>query len=140
VGINADIVVNEWTTYYNAIRQTRDIDGLFSIFSLPTIPDPTTEAPRYLSREIKPGGFNYLFYSNARVDAIIDATMTTLDQKRRGQLFQEYQEILGRDVALIPLYVMTGVDVWNKKFAGFQVSEWGGASPQFLDKVWLKGD
>jgi peptide/nickel transport system substrate-binding protein len=140
VGISADIVVNEWTTYYNAIRQTRDVDGLFSIFSLPTIPDPSTEAPRYLSREIKPGGFNYLFYSNPRVDAIIEATTTTLDQKKRGQLFQEYQESLARDVPFIPLYVMTGVDVWNKKFAGFQVSEWGGASPQFLDKVWQKGD
>ena len=49
-GIAADITINEWTTYYNAIRQTRTAEGLFSIFSLPTIPDPTTEAPRYHSR------------------------------------------------------------------------------------------
>lgn len=140
VGITADLVINEWTTYYNAIRNTRDVDGVFTIFSLPTIPDPTTEAPRYHSKEIRPNGFNYLFYSNPRVDAIIDATQTTLDQKKRAQLFQEYQEILARDVPFIPLYVLTGVDIWNKKFAGFQVSEWGGGSITFLDKVWQKGE
>jgi hypothetical protein len=32
------------------------------------------------------------------------------------------------------------VDVWSKRFAGFQVSEWGGASLTFLDKVWKKGE
>lgn len=135
VGITADIVVNEWTTYFNAIRQTRDVDGVFTIFSLPTIPDPTTEAPRYHSREIKPGGLNYLFYSNPRVDAIIDTSLTTLDPKKRSQLFHEYQELLARDLPMIPLYVMTGVDIWNKRFDGFQVSEWGGASLTFLDRV-----
>ncbi len=140
VGISADLVINEWTTYYNAIRQTREVDGLFTIFSLPTIPDPTTEAPRYHSREIKPGGLNYLLYSNPRIDAIIDASLTTLDQNKRAQLFHEYQEILAKDVPMIPLYVMTGVDVWNKRFAGFAVSEWGGASLTFLNRVRQRGD
>jgi peptide/nickel transport system substrate-binding protein len=138
VGISADLVINEWTTYYNAIRQTREVDGVFTIFSLPTIPDPTTEAPRYHSREIKPGGLNYLLYSNPRIDEIIDASLTTLDQKKRAQLFHEYQEILARDVPMIPLYVMTGVDVWNKRFTGFEVSEWGGASLTFLNRVWQR--
>jgi peptide/nickel transport system substrate-binding protein len=138
IGIAADIVINEWTTYYNAIRTTRTVDGVFSIFSLPSIPDPTTEAPRYLSREIKPGGFNYLLYSNPRIDAIIGELQSTLDRERRVKLFQEYQEILARDVPMIPLYVLAGVDIWNKKFTGFQVSEWGGGSITFLETVWKK--
>jgi peptide/nickel transport system substrate-binding protein len=138
VGIVADLVVNEWTTYYNAIRQTRDIDGIFTIFSLPSIPDPTTEAPRYHSKEIRPAGFNYLFYSNPRVDAIIEEAQRILDRDKRVQLFHEYQEILARDVPMIPLYVLSGVDIWNKKFTGFEVSEWGGGSIAFLEKVWQK--
>jgi peptide/nickel transport system substrate-binding protein len=138
VGISADIVINEWTTYYNAIRNTRTVDGVFSIFSLPTIPDPTTEAPRYHSKEIRAGGFNYLFYANPRIDAIIDESTKTLDQAKRVKLFYEYQDILAKDVPFIPLYVLAGVDVWNKNFTGFQVSEWGGASLTFLDKVWKK--
>src|SRR5712692_3130809 len=140
VGIATDIVINEWTTYYNAVRQTRTVDGVFTIFSLPSIPDPTTEAPRDHSKEIRPGGFNYLFYSNPRVDVIIEEAQRTLDREKRVRLFQEYQDILARDVPMIPLYVLAGVDVWNKRFAGFQVSEWGGASITFLDKVWKKGE
>jgi peptide/nickel transport system substrate-binding protein len=140
VGIAADIVINEWTTYYNAIRQTRDVDGVFTIFSLPSIPDPTTEAPRYHSKEIRPGGFNYLFYSNPRIDAIIEETQRTLNRGKRAQLFYEYQDILARDVPMIPLYVLTGVDIWNKKFTGFEVSEWGGGSITFLEKIWQKGE
>jgi len=138
VGIQTDIVINEWTTYYNAVRQTRTVDGVFTIFSLPNVPDPTTESPRYHSKEIRPGGFNYLFYSNPRIDAIIDETQRTLDREKRVKLLYEYQDILARDVPFIPLYVLAGVDVWNKKFTGFQVSEWGGASLTYLDKVWKK--
>jgi len=41
---------------------------------------------------------------------------------------------------MIPLYVLTGVDIWNKKFTGFEVSEWGGGSITFLEKVWQKGE
>src|SRR5215470_6715111 len=83
VGISTEIVTNEWTTYYNAVRQTRTVDGVFTIFSLPNVPDPTTESPRYYSKEIRPGGFNYLFYSNPRIDAIIDETQRTLDREKR---------------------------------------------------------
>src|SRR5215813_4675044 len=81
VGISTDIVINEWTTFYAAVRQTRTADGVFTIFSLPTVPDPSTESPRYYSKEIKPGGFNYLFYSNPRMDAIIDEVQRTSDRE-----------------------------------------------------------
>jgi peptide/nickel transport system substrate-binding protein len=113
---------------------------VFTIFSLPSIPDPTTEAPRYHSKEIRPGGFNYLFYGNPRVDAIIEDAQRTLDREQRVRLFHEYQDILAREVPMIPLYVLAGVDIWNKKFAGFEVSEWGGGSIAFLEKVWQKGE
>ena len=86
VGISADIVTNEWTTFYAAVRQTRTADGIFTIFSLPTVPDPMTESPRYYSKEIRPGGYNYLFYSNPRVDAIIDDAQRTGDREKRVKL------------------------------------------------------
>jgi peptide/nickel transport system substrate-binding protein len=138
VGIAADVVINEWASYINAIRNTREIDGVFTIFSLQSVPDPSIEAIRYHSTQIKPGGQNYLFYSNPRVDAIIDETQSTLDQQKRTQLFYEYQDILAREVPMIPLYTLTGVDIWNKKFDGFGVTQWGGGAITFLEKVWQK--
>ena len=138
VGIRADVVINEWASYINAIRNTREIDGVFTVFSLPTVPDPSVDAIRYHSTQIKPGGQNYLFYSNPRVDAIIDETQATLDPQKRAQLFYEYQDILAREVPMIPLYTLTGVDIWNKKFDGFGVTQWGGGAITFLEKVWQK--
>src|SRR5438093_967733 len=34
VGIAAEVVIQEWASYAHAIRNTRDIDGVFTIFSL----------------------------------------------------------------------------------------------------------
>ncbi len=136
VGIAAEVVIQEWASYIQAIRNTRDVDGVFTIFSLQTVPDPSTETIRYHSTQIKPGGQNYLFYSNPRVDAIIEEAQSTLDQGKRAQLFYEYQDILAREVPMIPLYTLTGVDIWKKKFAGFGVTQWGGGAITFLEKVW----
>jgi ABC-type transport system substrate-binding protein len=60
------------------------------------------------------------------------------DQGKRAQLFYEYQDILAREVPMIPLYTLTGVDIWNKKFTGFGVSQWGASPIAFLEKVWQK--
>jgi ABC-type transport system substrate-binding protein len=58
------------------------------------------------------------------------------DQGKRAQLFYEYQDILAREVPMVPLYTLTGVDIWNKKFTGFGVSQWGASPITFLEKVW----
>ena len=138
VGIAAEVVIQEWASYAHAMRIARDMDGVFTVFSLPSVPDPSSDAIRYHSTQIKSGGQNYLFYNNPRVDAIIDAVQTTRDQAKRAQLFYEYQDILAREVPMIPLYTLTGVDIWNKKFTGFGVSQWGASPITFLEKVWQK--
>jgi len=135
VGIAADVVIQEWASYAHSFRIARTIDGLFTIFSLYTVPDPSTEAVRYHTNQIKPGGQNYLFYNNSQVDAIIEETQATLDREKRVKLFYAYQDILAQEVPMIPLYTLTGVDIWNKKFTGFGVTQWGGGPIAFLEKV-----
>ena len=41
-----------------------------------------------------------------------------------------------RDVPTIPLYIQPNVDIWNKKFRGFQLLEYGGSTLFSLEKVW----
>jgi peptide/nickel transport system substrate-binding protein len=135
VGIAAQVTIQEWASYAHAFRIARDIDGVFTVFSSPTVPDPITDANRYHSSQIKPGGQNYLLYKNPRVDAILDEVQAVRDQKQRAQFFYEYQDILAREVPMVPLYTLTGVDIWNKKFTGFGVTQWGGGVITFLEKV-----
>lgn len=136
VGIAAEVVIQEWASYAHAIRISREIDGVFTIFSTQSVPDPGAEAIKYHSSQIKPGGQNYMFYSNLRVNSLIEEAQSTLDQGKRTQLFHEYQDILAREVPMIPLYTLTGVDIWHKKFTGFGVTQWGGGAITFLEKVW----
>src|SRR4030095_5736163 len=73
VGIAAEGVIQEWASDAHAMRIARDMDGVFTVFSLPSVPEPSNDAIRYHSTQIRSGGQNYLFYNNPRVDAIIDA-------------------------------------------------------------------
>jgi peptide/nickel transport system substrate-binding protein len=107
VGISADIVINEWTTFYAAVRQTRTADGIFTIFSLPNVPDPMTESPRYYSKEIRPGGATI---SSATPRGRHHRRCPADGRSRQAWLLYEYQDILARDVPMIPLYVLAGVD------------------------------
>jgi peptide/nickel transport system substrate-binding protein len=136
VGITADIVTSEWNTYIAAIRDKRSVDGLWSIYHPTYIPDPEILLNTYWSKEIKPGGRNYLFYSNPRMDRLIEQAATTVERAERGKLLREVQDIAAADVANIPLFVQPTVEVWNKKFRGFQPLEYGGGSLGFLEKVW----
>ncbi len=136
VGISADIVTNEWNTYIGAIRDKRTVDGLFSIFHPTYIPDPEILILNFWSKEIKPGGRNYIFYSNPKMDRLIEQAATTVDRADRGKLLQDIQDIAAEDVANIPLFVQPTVEIWNRKFKGFQSLEYGGGSLTFLEKVW----
>jgi peptide/nickel transport system substrate-binding protein len=70
------------------------------------------------------------------MDAVIERLVVTTDRAERGKLFREVQEIAARDVPTIPLYIQPNVDIWNKKFRGFQTLEYGGSTLFSLEKVW----
>ncbi|MBX9640458.1 MAG: hypothetical protein K2X97_12220, partial [Mycobacteriaceae bacterium] len=56
----------------------------------------------YSSKAIPPKGFNYMYYSDPKVDAMIDKAEITFDEKKRDQLLSELHAYL----------VDNAVDVW----------------------------
>jgi peptide/nickel transport system substrate-binding protein len=136
VGISAEITTSEWNTYIGAIRDKRTVDGLWSIFHPTYIPDPEILLINFWSKEIKPGGRNYMFYSNPRMDRLIEQAATTGERSERGKLVREIQEIVAAEIGNIPLFVQPSVEVWNRKFRGFQPLEYGGGTFTFMEKVW----
>jgi len=136
VGISADIVTSEWNTYIGTIRDKRAAEGFWSIFHPTYIPDPEILILNFWSKEIKPGGRNYMGYSNPKMDRLIEQAATTVDRTERGKLLREIQEIVAVEVGNIPLFVQPSVEVWNRKFRGFQPLEYGGGTMGSLEKVW----
>jgi peptide/nickel transport system substrate-binding protein len=136
VGISAEITTSEWNTYIGTIRDRRAADGFFSIFHPTYIPDPEIIILNFWSKENKPGGRNYMGYSNPKVDRLIEQAASVVDRAERGKLLREIQEIVAVEVGNIPLFVQPSVEVWNRKFRGFQPLEYGGGTLGSLEKVW----
>lgn len=63
-----------------------------------------------ISAEKGMGPFNWSRYSNARMDALLEQALATVDNPKREKLLQEATEIAIRDQAVIPLHYQ--VNTW----------------------------
>ena len=70
------------------------------------------------------------------MDSVIEKLLVTTERGERGKLFREVQQIAAREVANIPLFIQPNVDIWNKKFRGFEPLEYGGSTLASLERVW----
>jgi peptide/nickel transport system substrate-binding protein len=136
IGIDAKLEIADWTTYISKIRQERSHDGMWSIIALPKVPTPDETTMYVLSDQIKKGGINPSFYKNSRIDELVAQGKVASDTQESKKIYYEYQKILAEDLPTLPLYLASGVDIWNKKFMGFYPMQWGGGSITCLEKVW----
>ena len=137
VGIDAEIVTSDWATYIGGIRDRRTVEGMWTLWQATYIPDPEILLYTFWSKEIKPSGRNYVFYSSPVMDRLLEQSFTAVERGPRGSVVKEIQRVAAADVAgVIPLFVQPVVEAWNGKFKGIQFIEYGGSSYTFLEKVW----
>jgi peptide/nickel transport system substrate-binding protein len=137
IGIDAEIVTSDWAAYIGGIRDRRTVEGMWTLWQATYIPDPEILLYTYASKEIKPGGRNYVFYSNPAMDRLLEQAATTVERGPRGTVVREIQKLAAADVAgVIPLFVQPVVEAWNGKFKGIQFIEYGGSAFTFFEKVW----
>ena len=99
VGIALDIRTFEFATFFADVTS-----GAFQLYSLRWIggnEDPDIFELAFHSHRFPPKGANRGFYSNPRVDALIDEARRETDQNARKRLYAEVQEIAG---AGCPIY------------------------------------
>ena len=114
VGIEANIVSTEWTAYWAKLTETRDQNGVWSVWSWP-LTDPDMMSYDLTSENIFVGGSNIASYSNPEVDQLFDEGRITIDIQKRTQIYEEMQLLVSQDVPLWPLYEPAGMDVWNTR-------------------------
>ena len=81
------------------------------------IPDPL---PFWHSSQVKDPGLNLSGYDNAAADTLLEQIRRTLDKEERSDFLFELQELLGRDIPLIPLYDLPYQYVAQKEIKGIQ--------------------
>ena len=112
VGIVLDIRTFEFATFLADVTR-----GAFQFYSLRWIggnEDPDIFENFHSSR-FPPKGANRGFYSNPRIDALIDQARRETDQTARKKLYAEVQEILAQDVPYINLWYFDNILVHSKR-------------------------
>jgi peptide/nickel transport system substrate-binding protein len=113
VGIALDIRTFESATFMADV-----VSGAFQLYSLRWIggnEDPDIFDTAFHSRNFPPAGRNRSFYSNPRVDSLIDQARRETDQDVRKKLYDEIQEILAKDVPSVNLWYLNNVLVHTRR-------------------------
>jgi peptide/nickel transport system substrate-binding protein len=113
VGIALDIRTFEFATFFADVTS-----GAFQLYSLRWIggnEDPDIFDAAFHSRNFPPSGRNRSFYSNPRIDTLIDEASRQTDQNIRKGLYGEVQEILAQDVPSINLWYFDNVLVHARR-------------------------
>ena len=123
VGIAVDIRSFEAATFMADVTH-----GEFQMYSLRWVggnEDPDMFSYAFHSASIIPRGANRQYYSNPRVDSLIDKAQTELDQAARKQDYAQIQQILAEDLPYVYLWYFDNVLVYNKRVYGLTLNPSG---------------
>jgi len=124
VGIALDVRTYEFATLYADV-----IAGNFQMYTLQwsgaAVSDPDILRQVFHSAQTPPRGFNRGFFSNARIDTLLDQASGETDPARRLQLYGEVQQILADQVACISLWTKTNFVVAQRSIRGVHLSPFG---------------
>lgn len=123
IGIDLQIRTFEFATFYADVSK-----GAYQIHSLRWIggnQDPDIFESVFDSASFAPKRQNRTFYANPRVDELIRAARSTIDQELRRRDYFELQEIANRDVPYVNLWYFDNVLVHTRRVRNLTVSPAG---------------
>ncbi|HTQ60588.1 MAG TPA: ABC transporter substrate-binding protein [Candidatus Solibacter sp.] len=123
VGIVLDIRSFEFATFFSDVQH-----GAFQMYGLRWIggnEDPDIFEYAFHSSKFPPNGANRDYYSNQRVDALIDEARQQIDPKARKPLYAEVQSILAQDLPYINLWYLDNVLVHTKRVQNLKLNPAG---------------
>jgi peptide/nickel transport system substrate-binding protein len=122
VGIALDIRSFEFGTFFSDVTH-----GAFQLYGLRWIGGNEDPDIFYIfhSSRFPPNGANRGFYSNPKVDALIDQARREVDPKVRKLIYAEVQRILAEELPSINLWYLDNVLVHNKRVRNLQLNPAG---------------
>jgi peptide/nickel transport system substrate-binding protein len=123
VGIALDIRSFESATFFSDV-----VHGAFQMYGLRWIggnEDPDIFEYAFHSSKFPPKGANRDFYSNPRVDELIDKARREIDPKVRKALYAEVQTLLANDLPYINLWYLDNVLVHTQRVRNLKLNPAG---------------
>ena len=122
-GIALDIRSFEFATFFADVQH-----GAFQLYSLRWIggnEDPDIFEYAFHSSKFPPNGANRGFYSNPKLDALIDQGRRAIDPSVRKPLYAEVQSILAEDLPYIDLWYFDNVLVHTRRVRNLKLNPAG---------------
>jgi len=122
-GIALDIRTFEFATFYFDVQK-----GAFQLFSLRWVganEDPDIFEHVFSSKSFPPKRGNRGYYSNPRVDELIDDARSTVDRERRKRDYDEIQRIVAEDLPYVNLWYFDNVLVHTARVRNLEVGSAG---------------
>ena len=123
IGIALDIRTFEFATFFSDITK-----GAYQLHSLRWVGgnlDPDIFEYIFATKSFAPKRANRTFYSNPKVDELIEESHATLDQQQRKVLFDQIQQIVAEDLPYINLWYYDNVIVHTKRVRGIELNAAG---------------
>jgi len=123
VGIALDIRTFEFATFFSDV-----VHGAFQMYGLRWIggnEDPDIFEYAFHSSKFPPNGANRGFYSNPKLDSLIDQARREIDPNQRKPLYAEVQRILARDLPYIDLWYLDNVLVHTQRVRNIKLNPAG---------------
>ena len=130
LGVDVEFQEVEWATFLEEIDNYRL--QAFSLGWSPDYPDPHTFVDVLFRSD---STINPSRYSNAEVDALLDAATTEPDPAKRVQLYQEAEQIIVNEAPWVPMWWGTEGKILVKPYVNdFEISPLGSFT---LKDVWI---
>jgi peptide/nickel transport system substrate-binding protein len=117
IGVKANITVGEWGAGNDAIA-AGDADMFLQAWVTTPQGDPGAVLETLLKSD---GGSNSGGYANARLDALLEKGRLTFEHAERKAIYDEVQQIIAADAALIPVFHVSQTNVGVSGLKGYQV-------------------
>ena len=117
-GIDVDVVSIEWSVFLQKLRK-HDFEMYYGAW----VSSPVDEdLDQIWSTASQQGGDNYVYFGDAKTDALIQQVKTELDQNKRNELYKQFQVITHEQVPYIFIYSQLEKIAISKRFTNAEPS------------------
>jgi len=129
VGVKVDIQVVAWSAFLDQFVNKKNFQAVILGWTIPVDPDLYSV---WHSGSMKPGGLNFISYSNKRVDTLIEQGRREFDPEKRADIYKRIHVILSEEAPYTFLFFPYATPAVNKRFKGIEPAP-AGIGYNFVD-------
>jgi glutathione transport system substrate-binding protein len=100
-------------------KAASDTQCVLASWASPTLDPEAQLGPLYRAQNWSPKGANLGFYTNPKLDRLLDEAASELDRSERNRLYAEAQQIISDDAPDVLLYYARDLAARRKSLSGF---------------------